>query len=47
MTTMPDIIHALQTGAANLWLFIPAAILDLPRLMKRDALTEQTLCIHT
>jgi nickel/cobalt exporter len=24
---MPDIVHALQTGSINLWLFIPAAIL--------------------
>jgi len=24
---MPDIVHALQTGSMNLWLFIPAAIL--------------------
>lgn len=24
---MPDLLHALQTGAANLWLFIPTAIL--------------------
>src|SRR5258708_40358762 len=24
---MPDFLHALQSGAANLWLFIPTAIL--------------------
>src|SRR4030095_9196805 len=27
LTSMPDFLHALQSGAANLWLFIPTAIL--------------------